>query len=70
MRLSRKNLALVFMVSVAGCQVTKTQEGQLPEVEVKGGRLPKYEVKSDVRVRLDTTNVVVPRLERTDSLRR
>lgn len=69
MSLLRKGLALSAILMAAGCQVKKTQEGELPEVKVEGGQLPKYEVKpteggSRVRVRMDTTTVVVPKIER------
>ena len=78
--MSFRKMALVLaLVAAAGCQVEKTQEGelpdvdvtkqegQLPDVDIKGGQLPKYEVDvkvPDVDVRMDTTQIVVPRLER------
>ena len=51
-RISRKNAALLlgaalFTVTATGCKVTKTQEGEMPDVDVKveGGQVPKYDVK-------------------------
>jgi hypothetical protein len=67
MSLIIKGLAVAALVAAAGCQVKKTQEGELPDVKVQGGQLPKYEIKpeegSRVHVRMDTTTIVVPKLE-------
>lgn len=50
-------LALTF----AGCEVQKTQEGKLPEVEVKDGQIPKYDViPPDVNVTTDPATIKVP----------
>jgi hypothetical protein len=67
MSLLPKGLAVAALILAAGCQVQQTQEGELPDVKVQGGQLPKYEVKPDegsrVHVRMDTTTIVVPKLE-------
>jgi hypothetical protein len=69
MSLWHKGIAIVALIGAAACQVEKTQEGELPDVKVQGGQLPKYEVKpeegSRVHVRMDTTTIVVPRVELT-----
>ncbi|MFY9824494.1 MAG: hypothetical protein WAM82_24170 [Thermoanaerobaculia bacterium] len=63
-----KKAALPFLLSAAlltvattGCKVTKTQEGKMPEVEVKGGQMPKYDVKGPtVDVKTTTKEINVP----------
>ncbi len=55
--------AALLTVSMTGCKVTKTQDGQMPEVEVstKGGQLPKYDVKTPtVQVGSEKKDVDVP----------
>src|SRR5262249_46785443 len=53
--------AALLAVSATGCKVTKTQDGKLPEVQVKGGQLPKYEVKVPrVDVKTETKQIEVP----------
>jgi len=55
--------AALLTVSTAGCKVTKTQEGKMPEVEVstKGGQLPKYDVQTPtVSVGSEKREVTVP----------
>ena len=67
-RISRKNAALLlgaalFTVTATGCKVTKTQEGEMPNVDVKveGGQVPKYDVKGPkVDVKTKTETVTVP----------
>ncbi|HSS50353.1 MAG TPA: hypothetical protein VLX28_15555 [Thermoanaerobaculia bacterium] len=66
--ISGKKAALPFLLSAAlltvattGCKVTKTQEGKMPEVEVKGGQVPKYDVKGPtVDVKTTTKEINVP----------
>jgi hypothetical protein len=66
--ISGKKVALPFLLSAVlltvattGCKVTKTQEGKLPEVQVKGGQIPKYDVKGPtVDVRTTTKEINVP----------
>lgn len=71
-----RNTAILFtaaaalVVSLAGCKVEKTQEGELPDVEVKaqGGQLPKYDVETpevdvgskEVTVEVPTATVEMP----------
>lgn len=35
----------LVMAAAVGCDVNKTQEGEMPEVSVDGGQVPKYEVE-------------------------
>jgi hypothetical protein len=66
--ISGKKAALPFLLSAAlltvattGCKVTKTQEGKMPEVQVKGGQLPKYDVKGPtVEMKTTTKQITVP----------
>ena len=63
-------LALVAMlgVAVAGCQVNKTQDGKLPEVQVKttGAQLPEYNIQGpNVEVGSKTETIKVPTVKVT-----
>lgn len=52
-----------MVLALAGCKVEKTQEGELPDVEVKasGGQLPQYDVETpEVAVGTKTVEVQVP----------
>lgn len=63
MRIQTKILApaMVALFALAACTVEKTQEGEAPDVEVKGGQLPKYDVDAPkVEVSTDTQKVVTP----------
>jgi hypothetical protein len=47
--------------SLAACRVEKTEEGELPDVEVEGGKLPEYDVDpARIEIGRDTKTVVVP----------
>ena len=49
---------------VAACDVQKTQEGKLPEVEVNGGQVPKYDVDvGDVDVGTEKKEITVPTID-------
>jgi hypothetical protein len=49
---------------VAACDVQKTQEGKLPDVEVKGGQMPKYDVDvGDVDVGTEKKEITVPTID-------
>ena len=53
--------APVLAFGLAACSVEKTQDGEMPDVDVEAGQLPEYDVDAaDVDVGLDTTTVVVP----------
>ncbi|HKI05634.1 MAG TPA: hypothetical protein VKK31_26880 [Thermoanaerobaculia bacterium] len=67
-QISKKKVALPLLLSAAlltvsttGCRVTKTQEGEMPDVEVKGGQVPKYDVDApEVDVKTESREVTVP----------
>lgn len=53
--------ALTLMIGTIGCTVEKTEEGEMPEVDVRGGNLPKYDVDpADVEIRTEEKQVTVP----------
>lgn len=65
MQLQINKLAIIalstFAFGLAGCEVQKTQEGKLPDVEVKDGQIPKYDViPPDVKVTTDPATIKVP----------
>ena len=48
------------VLALGACDVDKTQEGEMPEVDVKEGQLPKYDVDApdvDVKTREETVDV-------------
>ncbi len=56
-------LALFVSLASGACRVRQTQEGELPDVEVKteGGQVPKYDVDApDVDVKTEKREVEVP----------
>ena len=56
-------LAGVLVLPLAGCRVRQTEEGELPEVDVKveEGELPEYDVDAaDVDVKTKEVEVTVP----------
>lgn len=54
--------ALAF--GLAACDMKQTQEGKLPDVEVKDGQVPKYDVDAaDVDVKTEEKVITVPTLE-------
>lgn len=56
-------LATVSAFGIAGCDVQKTQEGKMPDVDVNvsAGQLPQYNVTGpDVDVRMENKTVQVP----------
>lgn len=56
-------LAIGTAFSLGACSVEKTQEGEMPKVEVdaQGGQLPKYDVDAaEVTVSTKPTEVTVP----------
>lgn len=60
-RLMISGAFLVATLGMAGCDVEKTEEGSLPEVDVKGGNLPKYDVDTpDVDVGTKEKTITVP----------
>ncbi len=56
-------VALTAALSLSACKVEKTQEGEMPEVDVqaKGGQLPKYDVETpEVKMGTETRTIEVP----------
>jgi uncharacterized lipoprotein len=52
---------LLASLGLAGCDVEKTEEGSLPDVEVEGGNMPKYDVDApEVDVGTKEKTVTVP----------
>ncbi|HEY9098560.1 MAG TPA: hypothetical protein VIN38_06800 [Thiobacillus sp.] len=55
-----------LVLGLSACDVKKTQEGKLPDVDVdvKGGQVPKYDVDAgDVDVKTEEKVITVPTLE-------
>ena len=64
----RKTLGILMVallaVPLVGCQARQTEEGEMPEVEVKGGELPEYDVSTaDVDVKTKETTIEVPTVD-------
>lgn len=61
---SRIFLAITVAASalaLSACEVEKTEEGEMPEVEVEGGELPEYDVEGpDVDVGTEEKTITVP----------
>ena len=54
-------LAVVMMAPLVACKVEQTEEGEMPEVEVKGGNMPEYDVDAaDVTVGTKEKTITVP----------
>lgn len=56
-------LALGTVLALGACTVDKTQEGEMPKVDVdaQGGQLPKYDVDAaEVEVKTEQAEVTVP----------
>jgi len=59
-------VALTSMFALSACDVEKTQEGEMPKVEVtsEGGQLPKYDVETpEVEMGTETRTIEVPTAE-------
>ena len=51
-------------LALSACTAEKTQEGELPDVDVQGGQLPQYEVETpEVDVNSKTVEVEVPNVD-------
>lgn len=71
MRMNKTLLAAAVAAAfaVTGCEFEKTQEGELPDVDVdvEGGQLPAYEVDApDVDVEMEEKTIKVPTVEIRD----
>lgn len=50
--------------SLGACSVEKTQEGEMPEVEVEEGRLPEYDVDAaEVEIGTEEKTITVPDID-------
>jgi hypothetical protein len=57
-------VAVTLLLPLAACTVKKTQEGEMPKVDVKGGQLPEYDVKpAEVQVGSTPVEVTVPTVD-------
>lgn len=60
-KLSMLALSALLILPLAACQVTQTEEGEMPEVKVEEGKLPEYDVDGpDIDVGTKETEVTVP----------
>lgn len=65
-RLIASSMILPFAMGLAACDVDQTEEGELPEVDVKGGNMPEYDVETaDVDVGTEEKTVEVPDVDIT-----
>ena len=56
--------AVVMALPLMACKVTKTQEGEVPKVDVKGGQLPEYKVEpAQIEVTSTPTEIKVPEVD-------
>lgn len=59
-------LALLVSLASGACRVRQTEEGNMPDVDVKteGGKLPEYDVDAaDVDVKTEKREIEVPTVE-------
>ena len=57
-------MVVLLAVPLVGCQARQTEEGEMPDVEVKGGELPEYDVSTaDVDVKTKETTIEVPTVD-------
>jgi len=57
---------LLASLGLAGCDVEKTEEGKLPDVDIEGGNMPKYDVDApEVDVGTKEKTVTVPDVDVT-----
>lgn len=65
-RILATSLVLPFALGLAACDVDQTQEGELPEVDVRGGQMPEFDVETaDVDIGTKETTVEVPDVDIT-----
>lgn len=56
-------LVLMLVIGTTGCRVNQTEEGEMPDVDVKveDGKLPEYDVDAaDVDVKTEKKTIEVP----------
>lgn len=58
--------ALTMVVALGACSVEKTEEGEMPDVNVEGGNLPEYDVEPvdvDISTSTETATITVPDID-------
>lgn len=61
-------MVLMLVIGTTGCRVTQTEEGEMPDVDVKveDGKVPEYDVDAaDVDVKTETKTIEVPDVDVT-----
>ncbi len=61
-------MVLMLVIGTTGCRVTQTEEGEMPDVDVKveDGNMPEYDVDTaDVEVTTETKTIEVPDVDVT-----
>ena len=54
----------ILALPLAACSVEQTDEGEMPEVEVRGGEMPEYDVDTaEVEVDTETREIEVPEVD-------
>lgn len=56
-------MVLMLVIGTTGCRVTQTEEGEMPDVDVKveDGKVPEYDVDAaDVDVKTEKKTIEVP----------
>jgi len=59
-------MALLVSLATGACRIRQTEEGKMPDVDVKteGGKMPEYDVDAaDVDVKTEKREVTVPKVE-------
>lgn len=51
----------------AGCDIQKTEDGELPSVDVKPGKLPEYDVDSKIGIETREKTITVPEITWDDN---
>jgi hypothetical protein len=66
-KLVAASLALMSAMGLSsGCRVRQTEDGKIPEVQVKDGKMPKYDVDTaKVDVKKEKVEVEVPKVKVT-----
>ncbi len=67
-QLGKVCVTLGLVLAAVGCDVNKTQEGEMPEVSVDGGQMPKYDVDTpDVDIEMEKREIEVPAVNIDDA---
>lgn len=61
LRISALVTVAALALGLTACDVKKTQEGEMPKVNVEGGKMPKYDVDApEVKVEEKKKTITVP----------